>query len=109
MAIEPDKFADLRLPAWLFLARLPLQAVFVAWVWFAALAGSPSLMSTAIPRRATHARKRQDREDDFPTYNGDREPRKNFSINPTIEILRILKMFRCSDVPMFVGTGSRWK
>lgn len=39
MAIEPNKFADLQLPAWFFVARLPLQAVFVAWVWFAALAG----------------------------------------------------------------------
>jgi uncharacterized membrane protein len=38
MAIEPNRFADLHLPAWLFVARLPLQAVFVAWVWFAALA-----------------------------------------------------------------------
>lgn len=38
MAIESKKFADLHLPAWLLVARLPLQAVFVAWVWFAALA-----------------------------------------------------------------------
>jgi uncharacterized membrane protein len=39
MAIESKRFADLHLPAWVFLARLPLQAVFVAWIWFAALAG----------------------------------------------------------------------
>jgi uncharacterized membrane protein len=35
MAFEPQKFADLHLPEWTFLARLPLQAVFIAWVWFA--------------------------------------------------------------------------
>jgi uncharacterized membrane protein len=39
MAIEPQKFADLHLPTWCFLARLPLQVVFIVWVWFAALAG----------------------------------------------------------------------
>ena len=37
MAIEPDKFADLHLPGWTFLARLPLQVVFIAWVWFVSL------------------------------------------------------------------------
>jgi uncharacterized membrane protein len=34
MALEPGKFADLHLPAWTFWARLPLQAIFIAWVWF---------------------------------------------------------------------------
>jgi uncharacterized membrane protein len=37
MAMEPDKFADLHLPGWTFLARLPLQAVIIAWVWFVSL------------------------------------------------------------------------
>jgi uncharacterized membrane protein len=40
MAIHGDKFADLHLPTWLFVARLPLQAVFIAWVWFVGLARS---------------------------------------------------------------------
>jgi uncharacterized membrane protein len=39
MAIHPEKFADLHLPEWTFLARLPLQVAFVAWVWFVALGG----------------------------------------------------------------------
>jgi uncharacterized membrane protein len=34
MAIETERFADLHLPAWTFWARLPLQMVFIAWVWF---------------------------------------------------------------------------
>jgi uncharacterized membrane protein len=34
MAFEPEKFADLHLPEWTFWARLPLQAIFIAWVWF---------------------------------------------------------------------------
>ncbi len=38
MALEPKQFADLHWPAWVLWARLPLQAVFVAWVWFVALA-----------------------------------------------------------------------
>jgi uncharacterized membrane protein len=37
MAMESAKFADLHLPTWTFWARLPLQAVMIAWVWFVAL------------------------------------------------------------------------
>lgn len=37
MALEPEKFADLHLPGWTFLARLPLQVVLIAWVWFVSL------------------------------------------------------------------------
>jgi uncharacterized membrane protein len=37
MAMEPGKFADLHLPGWVFWARLPLQGVFIAWVWFVGL------------------------------------------------------------------------
>jgi uncharacterized membrane protein len=37
MTMEPSKFADLHLPAWTFWARLPLQAVFIVWVWFVGL------------------------------------------------------------------------
>lgn len=42
MALAPGKFADMHLPAWVFWARLPLQAVFIVWVWFAAIAVPPS-------------------------------------------------------------------
>jgi uncharacterized membrane protein len=38
MAMEPGKFADLHFPVWVFWARLPLQGVFIAWVWFVGLA-----------------------------------------------------------------------
>jgi uncharacterized membrane protein len=34
MAMEPGKFADLHLPVWTFWVRLPLQVIFIAWVWF---------------------------------------------------------------------------
>jgi uncharacterized membrane protein len=37
MAIHAEKFADMHLPEWTFLARLPLQVVFIAWVWFAGM------------------------------------------------------------------------
>jgi len=40
MAIEPEKFADLHLPAWTFLARLPLQLLLIGWVWFVSLRGN---------------------------------------------------------------------
>lgn len=33
MALHPELFPDA--PAWLLLARLPLQAVFIAWAWWA--------------------------------------------------------------------------
>jgi uncharacterized membrane protein len=38
MAMEPGKFADMRLPTWALWARLPLQGVFIVWVWFVAIA-----------------------------------------------------------------------
>lgn len=38
MALESAKFADLDMPIWTVYARLPLQAVLIAWVWFIALA-----------------------------------------------------------------------
>jgi uncharacterized membrane protein len=34
MAIKPDRFADLHLPYWTLLLRLPLQGVLIAWVWW---------------------------------------------------------------------------
>jgi uncharacterized membrane protein len=34
MAIRSDKFADMHLPTWTLWARLPLQVVLMAWVWF---------------------------------------------------------------------------
>jgi uncharacterized membrane protein len=37
MAMEQQKFAEMHMPAWTFWARLPMQAVLIAWVWFAAL------------------------------------------------------------------------
>src|SRR5579872_4089169 len=37
MALEPGRFSDMRLPEWILWARLPLQAVFMAWVWFVAI------------------------------------------------------------------------
>ncbi len=35
MALEPEKFADLHLPAWAYWVRLPLQAVFAFGIWWA--------------------------------------------------------------------------
>ena len=37
MAIARDRFADLHLPGWAFWARLPLQGVFVIWVWYVSI------------------------------------------------------------------------
>jgi uncharacterized membrane protein len=37
MAVDPIQTADGRIPAWLLWLRLPLQAVFIAWVWFISL------------------------------------------------------------------------
>jgi len=36
MAMHPQEFADLPLPRWTFYARLPIQGVLIAWVWYAA-------------------------------------------------------------------------
>ncbi len=35
MALRPDEFSGRSPPSWLLWARLPLQAVLVAWVWSA--------------------------------------------------------------------------
>ncbi len=37
MAISPDSIAGLHIARWLLWVRLPLQLVFVAWVWLVAL------------------------------------------------------------------------
>jgi uncharacterized membrane protein len=37
MALNPDRFADLHIPRWGLWVRLPLQAVFIAWVWYVSL------------------------------------------------------------------------
>ena len=37
MAVVRDRFADLHLPGWAFWARLPLQGVLVAWVWYVSI------------------------------------------------------------------------
>jgi uncharacterized membrane protein len=34
MALKPDRFSDLKLSVWLLWARLPLQAIFIAAVWW---------------------------------------------------------------------------
>jgi uncharacterized membrane protein len=34
MALEPQKIPDMHYPQWALWLRLPLQAVFIAWVWF---------------------------------------------------------------------------
>jgi uncharacterized membrane protein len=39
MALSPQRFADLHIAPWLLWIRLPLQLVFIAIVWVAALAG----------------------------------------------------------------------
>ena len=36
MAVCPDRISDLHVAPWLLWARLPLQGVLIAWVWFAA-------------------------------------------------------------------------
>lgn len=33
MALHPEELPELRIPRWMLWARLPLQAVFLAWVW----------------------------------------------------------------------------
>lgn len=40
MALAAERFSDLHTPRWTLWARLPLQAVFIAWVWFVALRSS---------------------------------------------------------------------
>jgi uncharacterized membrane protein len=37
MVINPQQTADSTIPLWMLWARLPLQGVIVAWVWFVAL------------------------------------------------------------------------
>jgi uncharacterized membrane protein len=43
MAMRPDRFADLHLPVWTLWARLPLQALLIAWVWSGVAGGPPAL------------------------------------------------------------------
>ena len=38
MALYPEKIPDMHFPRWALWGRLPLQAVFIAWVWFVAIA-----------------------------------------------------------------------
>ena len=40
MAVEADRFASI--PRWALLARLPLQFLFVYWVWLATLKDEPA-------------------------------------------------------------------
>lgn len=42
MAIHPDAVPELHIWPWLLWARLPLQAVFIAWVWYVSRDASPS-------------------------------------------------------------------
>jgi uncharacterized membrane protein len=37
MAQHPEHFTELHAAAWLLWLRLPLQALFIAWVWYTAL------------------------------------------------------------------------
>ena len=37
MAIVPEKFPDFHVPRWAFWARLPMQAMLIAWIYFVAL------------------------------------------------------------------------
>ncbi|HWE03425.1 MAG TPA: DoxX family membrane protein [Tepidisphaeraceae bacterium] len=39
MAVSPEKIPDMKFPHWALWARLPMQFVLIAWVWFAAFAG----------------------------------------------------------------------
>ena len=34
MAMHPDRFADMHLRPWMLWARLPLQPLLMAWVWY---------------------------------------------------------------------------
>ena len=40
MAISGTQHLGIDVPRWVWIARLPFQAVFVAWVWFAAMGKS---------------------------------------------------------------------
>jgi uncharacterized membrane protein len=46
MAMHPEKLKDVPLPRWTFYARLPLQGVLIAWVWYAAKLSRPQ---TTLP------------------------------------------------------------
>jgi uncharacterized membrane protein len=37
MSIAPEKIPDMHFPLWALWLRLPLQAVFIAWIWFSSL------------------------------------------------------------------------
>jgi uncharacterized membrane protein len=51
MALEPEKFADLHLPTWSFWARLPLQAIFIGWVWFVGIGPTAGQSHVARKKR----------------------------------------------------------
>jgi uncharacterized membrane protein len=42
MAVSPQLTPGRVFPHWLLWARLPLQAVLIAWVWFVGIGSSPS-------------------------------------------------------------------
>jgi len=51
MAVEPQRFASMHIAPWVLRARLPLQCVFVVWIWFVAInrrlrADAPRIIST---------------------------------------------------------------
>ena len=47
MAAFPERFSDVRVPTWMPWLRLPLQAVFIVWVWLAAAPATPMAISAA--------------------------------------------------------------
>jgi uncharacterized membrane protein/endonuclease/exonuclease/phosphatase (EEP) superfamily protein YafD len=66
MAVAPQAIAGLDTPTWLLWLRLPFQAVFIAWVWYAALrraadrhAGFPRLADVdSLPATESSATRR---------------------------------------------------
>ena len=48
MATHPEAVPELQVARWLLWARLPLQGVLIAWVWFAAL-GTVSSRQKGVP------------------------------------------------------------
>jgi uncharacterized membrane protein len=37
MAVAPERIPELHIPTWALWVRLPLQVVFIAWIWLVAL------------------------------------------------------------------------
>ena len=56
MAMHPEKFPDVHLPRWTFYARLPLQGVLIAWVWYAAKLGRANQRDPIKPKSDTTPR-----------------------------------------------------